>query len=70
MALQTEQEFTGDTGLLIVGVLFCLPYAIYYYISNKETLVICPQCQESVAKQASVCRFCDEDLDQHRPSSK
>lgn len=68
MALQTEKEFTGDTGLLIVGILFCIPYAIYYYISNKETQVICPSCQESLKKQASVCRYCDEDIDQHRPS--
>lgn len=51
--------------MLIVGILFCFPYAIYYYFDNKEELWVCPSCRESIKKGASKCKHCDEDLDQH-----
>lgn len=64
-SIETTTEFTGSTGMLIVGILFCFPYAIYYYFDNKEELWVCPSCRESIKKGASKCKHCDEDLDQH-----
>lgn len=64
--LNTEKEFTGDMAIFILGVLFCLPLGIVYYISNKEELWVCPSCQETINKGASTCRYCNENLDNHK----
>lgn len=64
--LERAYEFTGDTGWIIVGVLCCLPFGVYYYLDNREEVVVCPECQETVSAGASKCSYCTEDLDQYR----
>jgi hypothetical protein len=64
--LETKYEFTGDTGWIIVGILCCPPFGIYYYIDNREEVAVCPECRESVSVDASTCSHCNADLDQYR----
>ncbi|WP_049924474.1 hypothetical protein [Halopiger djelfimassiliensis] len=64
--LETTSEFTGDAIWILIGVLCCLPYGVYYYFSNKETVWICPDCQETVKVGASTCKHCNEDLNQYQ----
>lgn len=64
-SMETTEEFTGSTGILIVGILFCIPYAIYYYFDNKEEMWVCPSCRESIKTGASKCKHCGEDIEQH-----
>jgi predicted amidophosphoribosyltransferase len=48
-----------------LGILFCFPYAIYYYFDNKEQVWVCPECKENVSPGAGTCKHCSEDLSQH-----
>jgi hypothetical protein len=64
--LETKYEFTGDTGWIIVGILCCPPFGIYYYIDNREEVAVCPECRESVSVDASTCSHCNADLNQYR----
>lgn len=63
--LETKAQFTGDTGWIIVGILCCIPFGIYYYFDNKEEMWVCPSCQETIKKGASTCRYCDENMDEY-----
>jgi predicted amidophosphoribosyltransferase len=64
--MQTESEFDGDTAILVILLLFCLPAGVYYYVANKAEKVVCPSCRETADTNASVCPNCTEDLDAHR----
>lgn len=60
--METTSEYTGDTAMLIILVLVCFPAGIYYYFTNKEEQVVCPECRETADTGASVCPNCNEDL--------
>jgi len=60
--IESKTEFTGETIWLVVGVLFCFPFAIYYYFANKETVWVCPECRESISVGAGTCKHCSSDL--------
>jgi uncharacterized paraquat-inducible protein A len=64
--METESEFDGDMAILVILLLVCLPAGVYYYVANKEEMVVCPQCRETADRTASVCPNCNEDLDAHR----
>jgi hypothetical protein len=67
MALETTKEYQGDTTATTLIALFCcLPYGIYSWVTDRKTMVICPQCRETADPQASTCPHCNEDFDQHR----
>jgi hypothetical protein len=53
--METTQEFTGDTALAILGGLCCLPVGAYYYFTNREMRVVCPNCQGANDTEATVC---------------
>ncbi|WP_257299132.1 hypothetical protein [Haloarchaeobius sp. FL176] len=61
--METTSEFDGSMAGLIVGLLICLPVGIYYYISNKEEMWVCPECREAVRMGAGTCPNCGENLD-------
>jgi hypothetical protein len=63
--IEENKEFTGDSTNLVLGILFCFPYAIYYYFDNKEQVWVCPECKENVSPGAGTCKHCSEDLSQH-----
>jgi hypothetical protein len=68
--METTQEFTGDTALAILGGLCCLPVGAYYYFTNRETQVVCPNCQGSNDTEATVCKNCNTDLTQYESQSE
>jgi hypothetical protein len=59
---ETRTEFTGETAWAVIGAFCCLPYGVYYYFNNKETVWVCPSCGGSVQVGASTCKHCGEDL--------
>ncbi|MFD1644524.1 hypothetical protein [Haloarchaeobius litoreus] len=61
--METTSEFDGSMAGLIVGLFLCLPVGIYYYISNKQEMWVCPECREAVRMGASTCPNCGENLD-------
>ena len=63
--LQTTKEFGGDLAALILAALCCLPFGVFYYFAEREEMWICPSCRETVQRDASRCRYCDEDLTQY-----
>ena len=67
--IETKKEFTGETVWLVIGVLFCIPFGIYYYFSNKEQVWVCPECRESVAVGAGTCKHCGTDLSSYGDGS-
>lgn len=58
--METTKEFTGDTLPLVLGILFCLPFGLYYFFANREERVICPECRESADPDANTCPHCGE----------
>jgi hypothetical protein len=65
-SLEQTYSFTGDTGWIIVAILCCPPFGVYYYLDNREEVVVCPECKETVSAGASTCSYCNEELDQYR----
>ena len=63
--METTQEFTGDTALAVLAGLCCLPAGLYYYFTNRERRVVCPNCQDANDQQANVCKSCNTDLTQY-----
>jgi len=67
MALETTKEYQGSPGAATLIALFCcFPYGIYAYLTNRKTMVICPECRETADPKASTCPNCNEDLDQYK----
>lgn len=67
MTLETTKEYQGSKSAAALIALFCcFPYGIYAYLTNRETMVICPECRETADTEASTCPHCSEDLDKHR----
>jgi hypothetical protein len=60
--VETTKEFTGEVIWLIIGILFCLPVGLYYFIANREEMQVCPECGGTAVMDASSCPSCGESL--------
>jgi uncharacterized protein YbaR (Trm112 family) len=61
--METTTEFDGDMAIFVILLFVCLPAGVYYYFTNKGEKVVCPECRETAAMDASVCPNCNTDLD-------
>lgn len=60
--MQTTKEFTGDTAILLIALLVCIPAGIGYYFMEREERLICPSCGQKTRVHADICPSCGNDM--------